>query len=236
MTTSEQAPGSGGPDHRLTPDDVRSARFSHGSLLHPGYTEAEVDGFVGLVAEEVARLSGENDQLRAQLDRLEGQLTEAADRPAPSDQAVGILATAQRTADAYVAEAEEFSRQMTAEARAQYEEHLGQARDKAGAIIQAAQEAATRVVGEAPRPAVGQPETEQLQEQIAYLRAFGQATRTQLRAYLEALLADVEKEWGHAHPAGLPPVPRPSGEDRAPGQPATFVANAAATAPGERDS
>ncbi|MGY1747719.1 DivIVA domain-containing protein [Modestobacter sp. SYSU DS0511] len=237
MTTSEQAPGSptGGPDHRLTPDDVRSARFSHGSLLHPGYTEAEVDGFVDVVAEEVARLSGENDQLRAQLAHLEAQLNEAAARPSPSDQAVGILATAQRTADAYVAEAEEFSRQMTAEARAQYEEHLGQARDKAGAIIQAAQEAATRVVGDAPRPSAGQPETEQLQEQIAYLRAFGQATRTQLRAYLEALLADVEKEWGAAHPAGLPPVPRPAPGQRADAQPATFVANAAGVAPGERE-
>ncbi|OMQ15571.1 hypothetical protein A7K94_0208480, partial [Modestobacter sp. VKM Ac-2676] len=218
MTTSEQAPGpSTGPrpdrrqrsDHRLTPDDVRSARFSHGSLLHPGYTEAEVDGFVDLVAEEVSRLGGENDQLRAQLAHLEAQLAEASVRPSPSDQAVGILATAQQTADAYVAEAEEFSRQMTAEARAQYDEHLGQAREKAGAIIQAAQEAATRAVGEAPRPSAGQPETEQLQEQIAYLRAFGQATRTQLRAYLEALLSDVEKEWGAAHPEGLPPVPRP---------------------------
>ncbi|MGY1856979.1 DivIVA domain-containing protein [Modestobacter sp. SYSU DS0290] len=241
MTTSEQAPGSPagrprpGPDHRLTPDDVRSARFSHGSLLHPGYTEAEVDGFVDLVAEEVSRLSGENEQLRAQLAQLEAQLAEASVRPSPSDQAVGILATAQQTADAYVAEAEEFSRQMTAEARAQYEEQLGQARDKAGAIIQAAQEAATRAVGEAPRPSADQPQTEQLQEQIAYLRAFGQATRTQLRAYLEALLVDVEKEWGAAHPAGLPPVPRPSPGPRADVQPATFVANAAGAAPGERE-
>ena len=43
---------------------------------------------------------------------------------------------------------------------------------------------------------------------MAYLRAFGQAVRTQLRAYLEALLNDVESEWGQADPAGLPPVSR----------------------------
>src|SRR3712207_8289514 len=44
-------------------------------------------------------------------------------------------------------------------------------------------------------------------------KAFGQACRTQLRSYLEALLSDVESEWGRADPAALPagarpPVPR----------------------------
>ena len=45
---------------------------------------------------------------------------------------------------------------------------------------------------------------EQLEEQVAYLKAFGQAVRVQLRSYLEALIADVETEWGRADPALLP--------------------------------
>ena len=61
----------------------------------------------------------------------------------------------------------------------------------------------------------------------AYLRAFGQATRTQLRAYLEALLADVEREWGSADPAGVPQEPYRTPAQRSDSVPATFVGNTA---------
>ena len=47
------------------------------------------------------------------------------------------------------------------------------------------------------------------QEQVAYLKAFGQACRVQLRSYLEALLGDIESEWGRADPAALPAPARP---------------------------
>lgn len=199
-----------------TADDLRAVHFTPASMLHPGYTDREVDAFVSRAADELARLADENAQLRQHVQGLEEhvhglqqQLAEAAARPSPSDQAVGILSTAQLTADEYVAEAEEFSRQMTSEARSQYEEQLAAARDKAGAIIQAAQEAGASIAASVGRGGGGPalPESEQLQEQVAYLKAFGQACRTQLRAYLEALLSDVETEWGRAHPAGLPPVP-----------------------------
>jgi cell division septum initiation protein DivIVA len=126
-------------------------------------------------------------------------------RPSPSDQAVGILATAQLTADQYVAEAEDFSRQMTSEARAQYEEQLSEARERAGAIVQAAAEARAAIAAAGGGSSTSDgPGTQELQEQIAYLKAFGQATRVQLRSYLEALLADVETEWGRAHPGVVP--------------------------------
>ena len=91
-------------------------------------------------------------------------------------------------------------------------------------------------------PAVVDPaarNVEELQEQAAYLKAFGQACRVQLRAYLEALLSDVETEWGRADPAVLPPeVARPpaprSGEDGGGGSTATsttFEANTASEHP-----
>jgi DivIVA domain-containing protein len=208
MTTSDQRPAQqAGPP---TADDLRRVQFTHGSMLRPGYTDIEVDRFKAQVADQLAGLSAENEALRAQVRTLQEQLDAAAARPSPSDQAVGILATAQLTADAYVAEAEDFSRQMTSEARAQYEEQLSQAREQAGAIIQAAQEARAAIVASGAAGSVAPP-TEELQEQVAYLRAFGQACRTQLRAYLEALLADVETEWGRAHPNALP---LPSGAPR----------------------
>jgi DivIVA domain-containing protein len=226
MTTSTSAAGD---EHRLTPDVVRDVRFSHGTMLHPGYTDTEVDSFVDRVSAELDRLATENAQLRDQVQRLEQQVADTARPPSPSDQAVGILATAQLTADRYVADAEEFSRQMTSEARLQYEEQLSQAREKAGAIIQAAQETGIRITsggGGGPVEVAAQPSTEDLEEQVAYLRAFGQACRTQLRSYLEALLSDVESEWGRAHPAAMPEAPRGVRVPRQPrSAPATFHSN-----------
>jgi DivIVA domain-containing protein len=211
MTTSDQrSPHQAGPP---TADDLRAVSFTPASMLHPGYTDREVDAFVARAADELARLTDElaratdeNAQLRAHVHDLQQQLVAALDRPSPSDQAVGILATAQLTADEYVAEAEDVSRQMTSEARSQYEEQLSLAREKAGAIIQAAQEARAAIAASGGSGTSEGPGTRELQEQVAYLKAFGQATRVQLRSYLEALLADVETEWGRAHPAVLPPA------------------------------
>jgi DivIVA domain-containing protein len=226
MTTSDQRPPQqAGPP---TADDLRRVQFTHGSMLRPGYTDSEVDSFKAQVADQLAGLSAENEALRAQVRALQEQLDAASARPSPSDQAVGILATAQLTADTYVAEAEDFSRQMTSEARAQYEEQLSQAREQAGAIIQAAQEARAALLASGGGDA---PPTEQLEEQVAYLRAFGQACRTQLRSYLEALLADVETEWGRAHPNGLPPAPDPAREQRGGSSALAFRDNAAADPP-----
>ncbi len=193
---------------RLSPGDVRGVYLPRASMLRPGYNDAEVDRFLERVAEELARLHADKAELRDQVRALQEQVAGAATQEAPSDQAVRILAVAQQTADSYVAEAEDFSRQMTADARAQYEEQVRQARENAGAIIQAAQEAAARMAaGERPRSAdAPERSAQELGDQVAYLKAFGQACRTQLRAYLEALLVDVETEWGRADPGALPQV------------------------------
>jgi DivIVA domain-containing protein len=236
MSTEQAAPHE---ERRLSPADVQNVRFNRGSVMRPGYAEVEVDRFLARVATELSRSMTERAELRDQVHALREQIDnmqqqEQPVQEAPSDQAVRILASAQLTADNYVAEAEEFSRQMTAEARHQYEELTRQARENAGGIIQAAQEAAAKVGRGhgAPAATAEQATSEELQEQIAYLRAFGQATRTQLRAYLEALLADVEKEWGRADPAVLPSEPfrtPAQRSDSAPVErtPTTFVGNSA---------
>jgi DivIVA domain-containing protein len=221
-TTQDQVPGEG--ERRLTPADLRNVRFTRGTKRNPGFDEVEVSRLLHRIGEELSRLIAEKGELRDQVNALREQLSDVKTPEPPSEQAVRILATAQQTADNYVAEAEEFSRQMTSDARAQYEERLREARENAGAIIQAAQEAAARMVVEGVPTGTpvgeGGPSPEQLEEQVTYLKAFGQAVRVQLKSYLEALLADVEAEWGKADPAVVPAlgerpsVPRPQAAAR----------------------
>jgi DivIVA domain-containing protein len=220
----------------LTPADLHNLRFTRASMLRPGYVESEVDRVLARVAEDLGRLYSEKAALRDQVRSLQAQVDGVVMPEAPSEQAVRILSSAQQTADNYVAEAEEFSRQVTSEARAEYEERIREARENAGAIIHAAQEAAARMV-----PAgsdTGGRSIEELEEQVAYLKAFGQACRVQLRSYLEALISDIETEWGRADPAALPdavarpPAPRSRSErDTAPST--TFEANTVAEPPAE---
>jgi len=191
---------------RLTPADVEGVRFPRGTRMHPGYVDTQVDSFLDRVSDELRRLTAEKAELRDEVNALRQQAGGVTTPEPPSDQAVRILAVAQQTADDYVAEAESFSRIATQEAREQYEEQLRLARDKAGAIIQAAQEAAESIAASG-EPVDGLPASdlpdEQLKEQVRYLQAFAQAVRVQLRAYLEALLTDVETEWGRADPSAL---------------------------------
>lgn len=211
MTAQDRAPAQ--VERRLTPDDVRRVQFARAGMLRAGYDEAQVDRFLDRVSDELARSIREKSELRDRVHALQQQVDGAEEQAraqvAPSEQALRIIAAAQQTADAYVADAEDFSQQMTRDARVQYEEQLREARENAGAIIQAAQEAAARMTGGTPQeiPEGVRPSTEQLEEQVAYLKAFGQAVRTQLRSYLESLLVNVETEWGNADPAALPPAP-----------------------------
>ena len=226
-----------GEQREFTPFDLRNVRFSRAPMLHPGYVDTEVDRVMGRVAEELGRLYAEKAALRDQVRSLQAQVDGVVVPEPPSEQAVRILSVAQQTADTYVAEAEEFSRQVTGEARKEYEELVRQARENAGAILQAAQEAASSIGGAAPGTADGRERTvAELEEQAAYLKAFGQACRVQLRSYLEALLSDVENEWGRADPAAIPPgvaVPPAPRSAHGTGGPATaFEANVAAEPPG----
>jgi DivIVA domain-containing protein len=238
MTSGQN--GTGPEERGLTPADLQNVTFTRASVLHPGYVDTEVDRVMSRMAEELGRLYAEKAALRDQVRALQAQIDDVVIPMPPSDQAVRILAIAQQTADTYVAEAEEFSRQMTSEARAEYEQQLREARENAGGIIQAAQEAAAKLAGELP-VTVGADHpgrsVEELEEQVAYLKAFGQACRVQLRAYLEALLSDVESEWGRADPAVAsqerprPPAQRSAQDGDQVQATTTFVGNTAAETP-----
>jgi vacuolar-type H+-ATPase subunit H len=197
-------------------------RFTRASMMRPGYVDSEVDRVLARVAEELGRLYAEKAALRDQVRSLQAQIDGIVVPEAPSEQAVRILSSAQQTADNYVAEAEEFSRQITHDARVEYEELTREARETAGAIIQAAHNAAATIGPVAADGVAADSRTvEELQEQITYLRTFGQSVRVQLRSYLEALITDVEAEWGRANPSALPPeTARPPAQ-----RSTTFAAN-----------
>jgi DivIVA domain-containing protein len=226
-------------DRGLSPADLQNVRFTRASMLRPGYVDTEVDRVLSRVAEELGRLYAEKAALRDEVRSLQAQVDGVVIPDAPSEQAVRILSSAQQTADNYVAEAEEFSRQVTHDARVEYEEMTRDARETAGAILQAAHEAAGKIgpsSGAGPADDGGRT-VEELQEQIAYLRTFGQSVRVQLRSYLEALIGDVEAEWGRADPSALPheavrpPSQRSSREPS--GASTTFAANTASESPAD---
>lgn len=188
-------------ERRLTPSDVHSVLFSRSNLLHRGYDDVEVDAFLARVEQELRQLVAEKAVLRDQVQELQEEVR--GGRPARENatvQAVRILSAAQQTADQYVAEAEDFSRRLALEARENYEQSLERARTEAEVVLRQAGQLAAPAQDAADDRSPGQTPDE-VREEVLYLKAFGQACRTQLRSYLEALLDDVETEWGSAHPA-----------------------------------
>ena len=173
---------------------------------------------------------------------LQAQVDGVVVPEAPSEQAVRILSSAQQTADNYVAEAEEFSRQVTSEARAEYEERCaGRGRTPGRSSRRRRRPRPRSAAGPRPPADVPTRSVAELQEQVAYLKAFGQAVRVQLRSYLEALLSDVETRMGPRRPgrpaavgsrgaARRPPAQR-SGRQGGPATGTSFEANTVPSRP-----
>jgi cell division initiation protein len=119
--------------------------------------------------------------------------------------AVNIISRAQQTADAQIAEAEDYARRLVGQAREQYEKILQEAQRQA-------EEAANQAVGEyRAGPGVQTAEAEELERRIAYLRTFADVTQVQLRAVLEGLAQEVDKlgslpQKGQQTPNGSSPL------------------------------
>lgn len=178
---------------RLTPDRVRNKDFSRTKLGHRGISEDEVRIFLYRLADDIAAGDMEKADLRAEIDRLKnwykdhGTDTGAAQQTRLNVAAVNLLSRAQQTADAQIAEAEDYARQLVGQARQQYEQLLHEAQ-------QQAEEAANRAVNVyRSSGAVQSVEAEELERRIAYLRTFAEVTQVQLRAVLEGLTNEVNK-------------------------------------------
>ena len=222
MTTSNDVHSPEEWGGRLTPSDVHHVLFTRAGLGRRGYDEVEVDVFLERVQQELTRLIGEKADLRDEVSRLKAHLSQAGTGPRAVPavdsvtkeeaqlQAVRLLAAAQQTADTYVADAEKYSQRLTLDAREHSEQMVAEAREAAKRMVAEAERlagdsAARTIDGELVTTAG--PSKEELDQQVAYLKTFGQVVRVQLRAYLEALLRDVEEEWGRADPGVVPMAP-----------------------------
>jgi DivIVA domain-containing protein len=196
-------------DVSLTPQEVREASFPVVRLGRRGVDESEVRAFCDRVADELTRSLTQRTALEAEVLRLRervlGGRTESGATPDEAQvQAVNVLTMAQRTADRYVADAQDYSRELAQDAHLRHDEILREAQVRASMILDdahaSAQAAADMVPPRGDSPAgVSQREAE---AELAYLRTFSQICRTHLRAYLESLATSIE-EWEKAEVQGL---------------------------------
>ena len=191
------------PD-RLTPEFVQSVHFPSAKLGRRGLDEGRVQDFCELVESELVRLLNERAALEEEVWRLRERVRET-DTVQPEDghvQAVYILSRAQQTADKYVANAQEYSRDIAEDARRRREDILASAKMRASVILDEAHASATHATELLPAPVradvpLTSSQRHELETELAYLRTFSNVCRTHLRAYLESLTRSID-EWEHA--------------------------------------
>jgi DivIVA domain-containing protein len=198
----------------VTGADLRTATFAMSTAFGRGYDQHEVDSFVTRCAAAVDHLRGRLRAATQQVEDLQAQV-ERSGRSRDVANAMNVLTTAQRTADKTIAEADDYSTTVMAQARDLYED----ARRNAAILEQETEDKARSVYQDAvARSEALERETEQrlteltmsavtaqqeLDAQTAYLRTLRDATRTQMEAFLEGLLDRVAEEYGKAHPLAV---------------------------------
>jgi DivIVA domain-containing protein len=222
-----------GASSRLTPDEVQAVTFPAARLGRRGLDEEHVRAFCQQVEGELVRLLNEKAALDEEVQRLRrrvlgitGEEDSAGYRREDAHlQAVRILSKAQQTADNYVADAQDYSRQLAQDARRRRDEILAEARSHAALMLeeahgQASQAAAAAMSESAAQPLAnrgeadrGEADRSELEGELAYLRTFCHIYRTHLRAYLEALQRNVD-EWERTEKSSIAaaraelPIPR----------------------------
>jgi len=204
-----------GMDHRLTPDAVQSVTFPSARLGRRGLDEEHVRAFCGQVERELVRLFNERTSLTDEVQRLRRRVLglsgdESGSGYRPDDahvQAVRILSNARQTADRYVADAQEYSRQLAEDARRRRDGILAEPTSHSVLMLEEAHGEARRAAEAALAAPVTQASADrrEVEAELAYLRTFSNVYRKHLHAYLDALLRDVE-EWERAENASLAAV------------------------------
>lgn len=190
-----------------SPDDIRRQEFSHRMR---GLDEYEVQEFLDLLADQVrateherAEFRTENEQLRAEVERLRKQQPEQ-DSGGVSPQAVILFSQAQQVADQLVEEAVRHARDLMTSARNQQREILQQAHQAAENAVRVTDTAPSGVpaVPTAPgAPAIPATGYSTPMHEIEYVRTFAKVAQVQLRSVLEALTEQVDKLGEMPNPA-----------------------------------
>ena len=150
------------PEGRISPSDIRNASFE---VVGRGYDQQSVHEFLRAVAEQI-----EGDQRQP-----------GAASPEAKDEMVKVITQAQILAEKFVAEAEQYSKDLVASARTQYSEILRRAEDSV----------ATREAVPVPA-ATTAGYTDTIQE-IEYVRTYTKVAQVQLRAVIDALAEQVDR-------------------------------------------
>jgi len=142
-----------GADGRLTPDMIQSYTFPSARFGRRGLDEGHVWEFCRLAEREVVRLLNERTSLVDEVQWLRrrvlaGPGSGSGVRPDDAHvQAAAILSRSQQAADRYVADAQEYCRQLTDDARRLGDEILAEAKSRAALALEEAHGEAGRAAG-----------------------------------------------------------------------------------------
>jgi cell division septum initiation protein DivIVA len=195
------------------PRHVQAVSFRSARLGRRGLDEEQVHEFCDQVEHELVLLLNEKVALQEEVERLRKRVLgdSAEDAPEfaahPDDAhvpAVNVLAQAQQTADRYVADAQVYSRELAEDAQRRRDEIMAETRSRAAHMLDEAHADASRAAAAVPRSAepLDAAQRQELQAGLAYMRTFSDVYRTHLRAYLEALVRNVD-EWERAEKGSL---------------------------------
>ncbi|MDO5635018.1 MAG: DivIVA domain-containing protein [Micrococcus sp.] len=191
-----------------------------------GYLREEVDDYLDDVAEELRRLTAENESLRQQLAEAESRgaaspaLPQTQAQPAvsqdsaaapsvadTSSSAAGVLAMAQRLHDEFVAEGEQKRAEYLAEGEQKRAAFLSEGETQAARLVAQAETKAEKLVTEAEEKrarTLTQLEKDRagLEVRVNELRDFETEYRSSLKSYIQGQLRDLEGQQRveHARP------------------------------------
>jgi len=166
----------------LTPEDVRNKQFS--TAKRKGYEMDEVDAFLDQVEVEIGAMARENAELKGRLSTAAP--APVASTPAPEAPQAPQAPAAPAPAQAAITDHNEQAVAMLALAQKMAEEHKYKARIEAEIMIS---DAKARIVD---LERAGQADRSSLERRVEELRAFEREYRTRLRHYHEGALKELE--------------------------------------------
>ena len=172
----------------LTPEDVRNKQFST-AKRKSGYEMDEVDAFLDQVELELGALQRENAELRGRLAAAEQGAARVVAAPVQAPPPPPVAAPVAQVAPAAPAPAQNINEQavaMLALAQRTAEEHSMRAKIEADDLVNSAR---VKVV-ELERQ--GQIDRTALERRVEELRAFEREYRTRLRQHYETALRDLD--------------------------------------------
>jgi cell division septum initiation protein DivIVA len=190
---------------RLTPEYLQSIQFPMARLGKRGVDEEHVRAFCEWVEGELIRLLNEKTALEQEVWRLRERVREtSAGTDDAQNEALSILLRAKQRAEKYLANAQEYSRDLAEDARRRREEIVSEAKLHASVIVD---EAHAISIVPAARPGDGGDgggggtANLDVAAELADLRTVSQACRSHLRAHLETLARSID-EWENAEQQG----------------------------------